>query len=261
MTDQKKTNLFMIVLGIITITFSIYFNKENSAYLYIITYMGIVFIIITLPDNKYFNWFKAIVLIPAGIIGVIGPLLKILFEFIFAYFLPLGFIAMFFKYVPEQLLNINIAFAAKVYLTLTTTSIFITLCSEKLMIWCRKTMNSDNPRELLHLYNDLGNLLINKQRTRYTIFFSFFCYLLLYSIASLNNIELFTVKNTNVAIMQTFATYVAFDRLLSNKNLFEFNPKLFLSKISLIWGFDFSQNKNQNSKKEKYNLPKDENAY
>ena len=257
MTDQRKINLFMIVLGIITVIISLYINKSGSGYGYILTYMGLVFIVITLPENKYLNWFKAIILIPAGIIGFIGPLMKILFEFIFAYFLPLGIIAMFYKFVPTRVFDININYSAKVYLTLTTTSIVTTLCSEKLMIWCRKTMNSDNPAELLHLYHDLGNHLINKQRTRYIIFLAFFCYIVLYSIASLNDIELFSVKNINVAVMQTFGTYIAFDRLISNKNLLEFSPKLFFSKISLIWGFDFNRKRDVENKEQDHNRPQD----
>lgn len=241
MIDQRRTNLFMIAFGIITILISIWMNKIASNYSYIITYMGIVFITIAMPDHKYLNWLKTLILIPAGIIGIIGPLAKILFEFIFAYFLPLGLIAIFYKFVPKYFFGIDVNYAAKVYLTLTTASIFITFWSEKLMIWCRRTMNGDNPEELLDLYKDLGHHLINRQRTRYLIFLAFFCYILVYSTASLNNIELFTVENTNVAVMQTFGTYIAFDRLISNKNLFHFSPKLFLAKILPIWGFDFSR--------------------
>lgn len=113
------------------------------------------------------------------------------------------------------------------------------------MIWSNKIINNDNPEELVNLYHNLGNHLINKQRTRYLIFFGFFLYLIIYSIASLNEIELFNIKNTNVAVMQTFGTYIAFDRLISNRTLFDFKPKTFLHKISKIWVFDFNPNKDE----------------
>lgn len=69
--------------------------------------------------------------------------------------------------------------------------------------------------------------------------------MIIYSITSLNEIELFNIENTNVAVMQTFGTYIAFDRLISNRTLFDFKPKKFLHKISKIWVFDFNPIKDE----------------
>lgn len=245
MSDKRKMNLFLIIFGFITILISLYINKSNSIFGYILTYVGLVSITVTIPDWKILGVIKSIILIPAGVLMIVGPLFKVFFVFIYAYLMPLALFALFYKYVPIYFFNLDLTYASNVYLTLTTTFIFITLFSEKIMIWSNKIINNDNPEELVNLYHNLGNHLINKQRTRYLIFFGFFLYLIIYSIASLNEIELFNIKNTNVAVMQTFGTYIAFDRLISNRTLFDFKPKTFLHKISKIWVFDFNPNKDE----------------
>ena len=245
MSDKRKMNLFLIVFGFITILISLYINKSNSIYGYILTYVGVVSVTVTIPDWKFLRAIKSIILIPAGVLMIIGPLFKVFFVFIYAYLMPLALFALFYKYVPIYFFNVDLTYASNVYLTLTTTFIFTTLFSEKIMIWSNKIINNENPEELVNLYHNLGNQLINKQRTRYLIFFGFFLYLIIYSIASLNEIELFNIENTNVAVMQTFGTYIAFDRLISNRTLFDFKPKTFLHKISKIWVFDFNPNKDE----------------
>lgn len=240
MTDKQKTDLFLIILGIITILFSFYLFDTNSIYCYFLTYLGIVFITFTIPDNKFINWIKFIILLPTGVLAIIGPLLKVLIVFFLAYLLPLMLFAIFYKLALIYFFNVDLSYASNVYLTLISTLIFITLFSEKLMIWFNDVFNGNNPEKLINLYQNLGFFLINKQRTRYFIFFGFFLYLIIFSIASLNEINLFDTKNINVAIMQTFGTYIAFDRLITNRNLFEFKPKTFLQKMSKIWVFEFN---------------------
>ena len=246
MNEKRKINLFLIVFGMIIIIFSLYINTSHSMYGYILTYIGIVSITVTLPEWKFLKWIKIIILLPGDILSIIGPLFKISFVFFYAYLMPLIVFAFFYKYVPIYFFNIDLTYASNVYLTLTSTFIFITIFSENLMVWFNRIVNNDNPGELINLYDNLGTHLINKQRTRYLIFFGFFLYLIIYSIASLNEIELFNIKNTNVAIMQTFGTYIAFDRLISNRTLFDFKPKTFLHKIAKIWVFDFNPDKDEN---------------
>lgn len=242
MGNKTKINLFLIALGVITIILSLYLN-DDGFFRYILTYLGVLSITLTLPDWKIFKIIKIIISIPAGIFFYIGPLLKVFFVFTYAYLLPFGLFSFFYKYVPIYILNFNLSYASKVYLVLTSTTIFVTLFSEKIMIWTNKIINENNPDELVSLYHSLGTHLINKHRTRYIIFFSFFIYLIIYSLTSLNQNDLFNIENTNVAIMQTFGTYIAFDRLISNRNLFEFKPKIFLQKLSKIWIFDYNDNK------------------
>lgn len=108
------------------------------------------------------------------------------------------------------------------------------------MKWSNKIINNDNPDELVDLYNNLSFHLINRNRTKYLIFLGFFLYIIIYSISSLNDFSIFDDSKINIAIMQSFATYIAFDRLLNSKALFDFKPKEFLSKMSKIWNFDFN---------------------
>ena len=240
MTDKRKKNI-LIIFGILLILISLFIYKLNFILGCVLSYIGLVLIAITIPDLREFNWIKLIILMPFAILGIIGPLLKFFVVFMCAYLMPFCVIALFYLKIPIYLFNIDLTYASNVYLTLVSSLIFITFFSEKLMIWFNEVFNGNNSKELTELYQNLGILLINKQRARYLIFFGFFLYLITYSLANLNEIELFEIKNVNVAIMQTFGTYIAFDRLMSNRSLFEFKYNVFQNKILKIWNFDFNK--------------------
>lgn len=240
MTDNWK-KIILIIFGILLILISIFIYELSFIFRSFFLYIGLVLITIAIPDLKAINWIKLIILLPIAILGIIGPLLKFFFVFMCAYLVPFSLFALFFKKIPIYLFNIDLTYASNVYLTLISSLIFITVFSEKLMIWFNEIMNGNNSKELTELYENLGIHLINKQRARYLIFLGFFLYLITYSLANLNEIELFEIKNVNVAIMQTFGTYIAFDRLMSNKSLFEFKYKVFENKILKIWNFYFSK--------------------
>jgi hypothetical protein len=237
--------LFFVIFGILIIISSIYFNSTNELSGYVITYVGTAIIIIALqdyPNWKFLNIIKIVILIPVYVLGIIGPLMKVLALLMFTYLLPSMIITIFLKFIPKNVFNIDLSYSANAYLALTFSLIFVTIFCEKFIIFFNKIINNDNPEELVDNYSNLTLHLINKARTKYLIFFSFFCYIIIYSVSSLNNTEIFEMKNTNVAIMQTFGTYIAFDRLISNKNLFILDFKLFLKKITKIWIFDFQKN-------------------
>ena len=58
MNEKRKINLFLIVFGMIIIIFSLYMNTSHSMYGYILTYIGIVSITVTLPEWKFLKWIK-----------------------------------------------------------------------------------------------------------------------------------------------------------------------------------------------------------
>lgn len=240
MEDRRILNLSMFLIGAIIIWISIVINQSNLFIGYFLTYIGIVAVTLAIPDWKFLKWVKAIILIPAGILMLIGPLNKVFLAFVMAYIMPLATIALFFKYIPLKIFNLDLSYAANAYLVLTISLIFVTIYGEKLIRFFNGILNDNNPEKLVNNYSELALHLMNRSRTKYFIFFMFFCYIIVYSVASLNDIEIFEIKNTNVAIMQTFGTYIAFDRLISNKDLFVFKPKDFLLKLTTIWRYDFS---------------------
>lgn len=235
---STKTILFLIV-GMVMILIPIILELDRFLSIFII-YIGITVITFIVPDYKYINWLKIIIFLPMALLMLIGPLSKVFFIFTYGYLMPLGIIALFFKFIPIFFFDIDLSYSSNVYLTLTLTSLFVTLYSERIMKWSNKIINNDNPDELVDLYNNLSFHLINRNRTKYLIFLGFFLYIIIYSISSLNDFSIFDDSKINIAIMQSFATYIAFDRLLNSKALFDFKPKEFLSKMSKIWNFDFN---------------------
>jgi len=57
---------------------------------------------------------------------------------------------------------------------------------------------------------------LNQEKTRLIIFIIYFVLLLIFNFALLNKIQLAQLEKMDVAIIQSFATFLAFDRVHSN---------------------------------------------
>ncbi|MDT0648471.1 hypothetical protein RM545_17420, partial [Zunongwangia sp. F260] len=56
-----------------------------------------------------------------------------------------------------------------------------------------------------------------------------------FSIERLNNIQVFDTEQFNFAVFYSFATYIAFERIIHNLNLMKIQPKVFYSKLYQAW--------------------------
>jgi len=96
-------------------------------------------------------------------------------------------------------------------------------------------MNYEKSKKRINSNLDLALSIANKSKVRFVIYLSFFLYLIIFSLERLDNIQIFETEQFNFAVFYSFATYIAFERILHNLNLMQINPKLFYSKLYKAW--------------------------
>jgi hypothetical protein len=126
-----------------------------------------------------------------------------------------------FKYIPE-FIGYNLNYNTKAYLCITTTVILLRTFGnwliKSIVKWNYKI---DNQTE--HI--ELTLFLVNEDRIRYFIYILFFIALAIFSFFSLEEIKVFSHLKLPMAILNSFATFIAYDRLFNSRNLIKLNPK------------------------------------
>ena len=153
----------------------------------------------------------------------------------FAFLIPTMLIALIFTYFPEFLFEIDLTYSSKVYFVLILSTLFITFCIKGILIRINNYVNYNKSNAEKESQLELTLSLANKKRIRFVIYFFFFCYLIIFSFAKLNEVSLFQIPNVDLSIFYSFVTYIALDRVSSNLELMDFNPRNFFSKAVKSW--------------------------
>ena len=171
---------------------------------------------------KHYNILHNIVEFPNVIYPlVVKPYLKMFMGILFFLCVFFGGIYFLIKNTPN-FFGINLQFETKVYLAICFSSILLRSFGNQiissLVKWYYKV---DNKNE--HI--ELTLSLFNEERIRYVIYFLFLVILMIFSFLSLEEKHLFTHEKIPSAVLTSFATFIAFDRLFNNWSLIKFNPK------------------------------------
>jgi len=211
-----------------------YYESEYP-YSYFLYYIAISSTSSLLPDWILFKQIKNIIGLPAAILMLSAPLIEVFYFLMFAFVFPFFLIYRLVDLISASLLNNNLNSATELYLVLVLGTIFITLFCEKTIKFMNKVMNYEKSKQRINSNLDLALSLANKSKVRFVIYLSFFIYLIIFSVERLNNIQIFETEQFNFAVFYSFATYIAFERILHNLNLMQINPKLFYSKLYKAW--------------------------
>ncbi len=171
---------------------------------------------------KYYGTLYKIVEFPNVIYPlIVKPYLKMylgLMLFLGVYF---GGIYYAFKYIPEYF-GYDLNYDTKAYLCITIAAILLRTFGnwliKSIVKWYYKI---DNQTE--HI--ELTLFLVNEERIRYFIYILFFFALIIFSSFSLEGVKIFSHLKLPLAILNSFATFIAYDRLFNNRILIKFNPK------------------------------------
>ncbi len=182
-------------------------------------YAGIISLLSIFSKYRVINVIRAILWIPGAIVDSAGPAIQMLASMTFAY-ISLFFFTIYVCYQVQNILGYDIKFAAGVYICLTIPSLFATLFAENLIKFFYRIFYKHLP------YSDQEALLIFSQaRFRYLVFAFYFLLLLVFNFCSFNGIILIQRPGIDLAILQSFATYVAFDRLITQWETVSINRK------------------------------------
>jgi hypothetical protein len=153
----------------------------------------------------------AIVSIPATIMMKTAPVVHVLASFAFVYIIVFGMIFIL-VYSSQNVFNYQMNFTAGIYLILTLTAIVTTSFADRLIKWWNYAQDKKYKNRVINL----SIKLFGQKKVRLFIFLIYFFLLIIFTFSSLNNIILVKIDKIDIAILQSFATYVAFDRIISN---------------------------------------------
>jgi hypothetical protein len=121
------------------------------------------------------------------------------------------------KYIPI-LLNISLSYNTKSYIAITLFVIILRLYGEfliqKIVANYFKNDNKDGHKKLLLI-------TFNRKRLAFMIYFSYFIILFILSVDEMKFHFMNVDKDISKEILSSFATFIAFDRLIINKSLFK----------------------------------------
>ena len=237
-----KSNAFVHALSVFLIL-AAYLIKDVSEFklwgvnwfAYLSLYSGILIFSYTFPKNTFFNFVHLIIAIPYLFLQLFTPFINLFLALIVGFVLPIGTIFLFIEYVPEILLNIDLYFATKLYLSLTLSSIVVVTFGEKLMKYLISVQENGRVINRKEKRIEFTLSLVNNGIVKYLIFLLYFFLLLVFSISKFNGITIFEGENINSAILQSFVTFIAFDRLITNKKLMMIVPQKVKENLIALW--------------------------
>ncbi|MEG9329228.1 hypothetical protein V6B16_14910 [Salinimicrobium catena] len=233
-----KIKIYFIVFAIIFFGLAYWVgNKEAEneiPYSYLFYYIAISSTAGALPDWIVLKQIKNIIGLPAALLMMSAPLIEVYFFFVFAFVFPFFGIYKLLILVSD-LFEIVLNAATILYLVLVIGTIIITLFCEKIIELINYVMNYEQSNKRRKSNLNLALSLANKNKVRFLIYLSFFIYLIVFSIERLNNIQVFDTEQFNFAVFYSFATYIAFERIIHNLNLMKIQPKVFYSKLYQAW--------------------------
>jgi len=239
----KEVRAVLILLGVGSLFFLLVylisrFDLEFGFIKYFVLYI-VIFVILTLLGkvlkNNIFNKIINVILFPGGIILVLGiliiPFLKLI-KNIVIYFL-LVFSVSYFLFYILQYFNLIESSTLVTYLNWT----FIVFISVLFNFQIRRLINYTSPNisdssDKILKDKEISDYLLSENNIRFII------YVIYIFVLIFNNISSFQIEasnqnpDNNKAILQSFVTFIAFERALSLLKTLEFKPSDLLNKIS-----------------------------
>jgi hypothetical protein len=201
-------------------------SDNNNMVLYQIIKWFLLYIVLLMLLSffsrfKYVRYLQSILLMPWAILNSLGPIIHSAGAIFMVFALSFCLTAVLFIVAPEKLLGWTIEHSAGIFVALTMTSIIVTTFGDRLVSFYHDIQDKDD----MKLYKEHSLKLLDQSKTRWLIFTLYFVLLIIFNFTSLNKTPLFSTDNFEIAILQSFATYVAFDRLFANWNIFKREKK------------------------------------
>jgi hypothetical protein len=210
----------------------------------IICYMGVIQLSKMFKTHKNYETIYKIVHFPRLSYSIVGkPYLKIYFAVMLSGLILFLSIYYMLRYIPEIILNTDMNYSTKVYISITLFSIVFTTFGKTLLRFGGEmNFKSDNKKEHTELM--LG--IINDNNIRFGLYLVYFLILAVFSYSDLMNVKLFKEENISKAVLFSFATFIAYDRLLNNRNLIKGNLQEHWKKLKHVYDKDPKYSKENN---------------
>ncbi|PKB15203.1 hypothetical protein CLU82_0267 [Flavobacterium sp. 5] len=190
---QKKFKIFQILFQILILPFSIFF---------VVFAIGIPFLILQM---------------------------HLLIYFALCFFIPSVFFQLY-EYLQYPPINIQL----KVYVILS----FSVICSVVFQKQIKYIVHTFSPARLktsekLRPYKigELSDYLLSESNIKFLVFIIYFVIIVCVNFYNFQNLSYYDSEKIDKAVLQSFVTYIAFDRIISNLKQVEFKPSEMVKKM------------------------------
>lgn len=128
--------------------------------------------------------------------------------FVLVYLLVILFVYLFFIFIPSWVLGICFSLPATIYIVSTSTAIILTTWGKRIgqlvnRIFFNKSVSGEQ-------------IEIDQKKIRLVLIAIYFVAIIVFTLASLMSHPVFAIDKMDYSIIQSFATYIAYDRLVRN---------------------------------------------
>ncbi len=129
--------------------------------------------------------------------------------FLLVYILVVVLVYFAFIFLPELIFTTKLGVPASTYILLSASSIILT------------TWGGRISRYIRHLFIDGQQKtqevkIVDQRKIRFLLIFIYFIAIIIFTLASLLSYPIFDIEKMDYSIIQSFATYISYDRLVRN---------------------------------------------
>jgi len=217
---KKKVSNLAAQLVIIAILLGLavfsYFFGDKGIFFYVVICMSLnmalVYFLSLFDRYKIIRVIRDIVSLPIGALFLFVDFGQVIFARLMSFMVVLAILGVIIMKVIPATISYTFSYQAQLYLIITTAVIITYQFSDYFVGWYHKIMSPDKMDKLIQLSNKYSD----QSKIRVFIFVLYFILLIFITVTSLNGTNLFSAEKLDIAILQSFATYVAYDRIVSN---------------------------------------------
>jgi magnesium-transporting ATPase (P-type) len=132
-----------------------------------------------------------------------------MFLYAFVYLCVIVILLVFVIWLPEIIFGYKLSQPAVIYIILSSSSIILTTWGDKVSWWLLKFITWG---KISHLERHK----LDKNKIRFLLIFVYFIVIIVFTISSLVSYQVFEVEKMDYSVIQSFATYLSYDRMIRN---------------------------------------------
>ncbi len=231
--------IIFVVLGIVAYGFD-RLIKIKYSYLYFLTYILLCifsFIISGRVKNKIIRFVHNIIIFPLtflfGFIMVVTPYIVLQIHF-FLYLLMSAFIPLIF-FIFDKFTNLfELNTSTHIYIIVTLSVITATLLNKqvKYLTYLFSPFRIYSSQKLKKFeFKKLTDYLLSESNIKFIIYLLYFIYLLIVNLFNFQENSFYSSPLIDKAVLQSFITFIALERLIANLKDLDFKPSELIKKL------------------------------
>ncbi len=232
-------SIILGIAGLIIYGFSWFIKLKYSGWFFLAYLIGCLFSYILAKRQNTFatKTTKQVFFFPvklfAGFFTISAPYLilqtHLLMYLFFSCAIPLGFL--FFDKFSTL---INLTETTHIYIIVTFTVVIATLLNSQIkqLIYRLSPFRISHLRKLKRIdFKELTDYLLSENNIKFIIYFFYFLYLLIINFFNFQQNSFYSNPETDKAVLQSFITFIALERLITNLKELDFKPSEMLKRL------------------------------